>query len=77
MVFEDDGECDEVELMWKFTGKKPNAPDITSMKQRDSTLSVRTPQGGNTVWVNIPKQISNSYQCSVDLHSSHEILVGG
>jgi hypothetical protein len=37
-------------LVWKFTGKVPDATDTTSIKHRALTLTVRTLQYGYTVW---------------------------
>ena len=34
----------------KFIGKIPKASDATSIEQRASTLTVKTPQCGHTVW---------------------------
>ena len=34
----------------KFTGKMPNASDTTSIEHRPLTITVRTPEGGHTVW---------------------------
>ena len=37
-------------FVWKCTGKMPDAYENTSIKHRASTLTVRTPQCGHTVW---------------------------
>ena len=39
-------------FVWKFTGKMPDAYENTSIKHRALTLTIRTPQGGHTVWGN-------------------------
>ena len=36
--------------LWKFTRKMPDATDTTSIEHRALTLTVRTPQSGQTVW---------------------------
>ena len=42
--------CHKSHLVWKFTGKMPDAYENTSIKHRALTVAVRTPQCGHTVW---------------------------
>ena len=42
--------CHQSNFVWKFTGKMPDASDTTSIEHRASTVTVRTPQCGHTVW---------------------------
>ena len=37
-------------FVWKFAGKMLDAKDTTSIEHRASTVAVRTPQCGHTVW---------------------------
>ena len=37
-------------MLWKITGKMPDATDTTSIEHRASSVTVRTPQCGHTVW---------------------------
>ena len=46
-------------LVWKFTGKMPNATDTTSIEHRALTVTVRTPVCGHTVWGNIDSTYVN------------------
>ena len=37
-------------FVWTFTEKMPDAPDTTSIEHQPLTVTVRTHQGGHTVW---------------------------
>ena len=42
--------CHKSQFVWKFIRKIPPAPVNTSIEHRVLTVTVRTPQFGNTVW---------------------------
>ena len=42
--------CHKRHFVRKFIGKIPKASDATSIEHRTSTLTVKTPQCGHTVW---------------------------
>ena len=42
--------CHKSRFVWKFTGEMPDEYENTLIKHRALTVTVRTPQRGDTVW---------------------------